>query len=283
MTITAAAEIARAAHHTLEPMHAVSYFAPEHGERYAELGIVGGMRGYFAARSAALGRVPAEVVVATFYNFSPAMIAKAIPSVWDVTSPSAVIDARFAATDATYRRVLGDDILRSDEMAEAAQLARTATEALSPIGRPLYAGHASVPWPDPAHLQLFHAVTLLREHRGDAHVAALLLAGLDAVETLVSYVPVGKGLPEGILRTTRGWSDVEWDAATGRLRDRGIIDEHGGLTTAGQEQRDAVEAQTDAAASAPYLHLGPERTERLRDLVRPWKKAMNASIVGGVQ
>ncbi|HWB67880.1 MAG TPA: hypothetical protein VG708_13735 [Mycobacteriales bacterium] len=283
MTISAGAEAARAAHHTLEPMHAVSYFASEHGLHYADLGITGGMRGYFASRSAALGRVPAEVVVATFYNFSPALIAKAIPSVWEVTSPEAVLEARLAATDATYRRVLGDDVLRSDEMAEAAELAKTATAALSPIGRPLYAGHAALPWPDAPHLRLFHAVTLLREHRGDGHIAALLLAGLDAVETLVSYVPVGKGLPEGVLRTTRGWSEPEWDAAVARLRDRGIIDDSGGLTPAGQQQRDTIEAQTDEAAAAAYLHLGPDGTKRLRDLVRPWKQAMNASIVDGLR
>jgi hypothetical protein len=282
MTSTAinGAELARKAHRTLEPLHVLTYFAAEPGERYASLGIKGGMRGYFASRSAALGRVPAEVVIATFFNFAPDSVRKAIPSVWDVTTPDAVLEARYAATSDAYRRVLGDEVLESLEMAEAAALAREATTVLHAEGRPLYAAHASLEWPEPAHLQLFHAQTLLREHRGDGHIAALVLARLDAVEALATHVQTGEGLPENVLRATRGWPDDAWDAATDRMRDRGLIDAQGALTPAGVELREQIEAQTDAADAAPYVHLGIERTERLRDLARPWSRAISQSMFG---
>jgi hypothetical protein len=166
-------------------------------------------------------------------------------------------------------------------MAEAAALAREATTACDIVGRPLYAAHASLPWPEPAHLQLFHAQTLLREHRGDAHVAALMLAGLDGIEALVGYVPLNQGLPEELLRATRGWGDEAWDAAAGRLRDRGLLAADGSLTEAGQQQRKAMEAQTDLAAASPYQHLGAERTERLRELARPWSRTITESMFGG--
>jgi hypothetical protein len=277
----AGAELARKAHRTLEPLHVVTYFASEPGERYAALGVKGGMRGYFASRAAALGRVPAEVVIATFFNFAPEGIRKAIPSAWDVTTPEAVLEARYAGTSDAYRRILGDEVLDSAEMAEAAALAREATTVLHNEGRPLYAAHASLDWPEPAHLQLFHAQTLLREHRGDGHIAALVLAGLDAVEALVTYVPTGQGLPESVLRATRGWSDDAWEAGQARARERGLLDAEGALTASGNEMRELIEAQTDAADATPYLHLGQARTERLRDLSRPWAKAINQSMFGG--
>jgi hypothetical protein len=274
------ADLARKAHKTLEPLHVLTYFAPEPGERYTALGIKGGMRGYFASRSAPLGRVPADVVVATFFNFSPVGIHKTIPSVWEVTTPEAVVEARYAGTSEAYRRVLGDDIVASAEMAEAAALAREATTVLRPEGRPLYAAYAALDWPEPAHLQLFHAQTLLRESRGDAHIAALVVAGLDAVEALVTHAQTGLGLPEAILRTTRGWPDEAWDAATERMRDRGLVGADGSLTEAGTELRARLEAQTNAADAAPYLHLGPERTDRLRGLARPWSKAITEAMFG---
>jgi hypothetical protein len=274
------AELARKAHKTLEPLHVLTYFAPEPGERYTALGIKGSMRGYFASRGAALGRVPAEVVIATFFNFSPVGIHKTFPSVWDVTTPEAVLEARYAGTSEAYRRVLGDDVLASAEMAEAAALAREATTVLRPEGRPLYAANAALDWPEPAHLQLFHAQTLLRESRGDAHIAALVLARLDAVEALVTHAQTGVGLPEAVLRTTRGWPDEEWDAAAERMRDRGLIDADGSLTAAGTALRAQLETQTDAADAAPYLHLGPDRTQRLRGLARPWSKAISQAMFG---
>src|SRR3954452_10759843 len=123
------AQLARAAHRYLEPLHTLVYFVPENGDRYAGLGIKGGMRGYFASRSAPMGQVPAEVVIATFYNFSPDLVRKAIPSMWETTTPAAMLAARLEVVDAALDRLLGAETLGSDDLAEAASLAREATTA----------------------------------------------------------------------------------------------------------------------------------------------------------
>jgi hypothetical protein len=282
MTAVTFATLARKTHRTLEPLHTCCYFAAEMGEAYAEAGAKGTMRAYFGVRSAPMGKVPLEVVVATFYNFAPHLVAEAIPSIWESTTPEALLAARYSGVDAAYRRILGDAVVASAEMAEAAELAREATTVLSGLGRPLFAGHAALPWPEPPHLQLFHAQTLLREHRGDGHVAALMLAGLDAVGALVTHVATGEGLVLPMIRATRGWTDEEWAAGEARVVARGLVQD-GALTAAGQALRDQIEAQTDDAAAAPYEHLGEARVERLRELVRPWSKAITADLFGGAR
>jgi hypothetical protein len=271
--------LARRAHKVLEPLHTPIYFAPEGGERYTALGIKGGMRGYFASRSAPLGIVPAELVVSTFYNFAPSQVAKAIPSVWDVTTPEKVIAARFEAADALMTRLLGDEA-RSDAVAEAAALARTAAESADIVGRPLFAGHAALPWPEAPHLQLWHAATLLREHRGDGHIAALVLAGLSGCEAAITYVASGHGMSEELQRSTRGYSEEEWAGVKNALRARGLLAADGSLTAAGAEQRANVEAQTDIAAAAPYEQLGADKTQRLIDLLEPISRAVTKQVFG---
>jgi hypothetical protein len=278
--VAAASELAKKAHRTLEPLHAITYFAPEPGEEYAAAGLKGGMRQYFAVRSAPMGKVPVEVVIATFFNFAPYLVAQAIPSAWDDVTPEAMIAARYVGADRVYQRVLGADLLASEEMAEAAALARDATSVLGVEGRALYAGYAALPWPDQPHLQLFHATTLLREHRGDAHIGALVLARLDPVEALVTHLSVGQGMLYDMVRATRGWNDEDWNAGLARCVERGLVNEDGSVTEAGQALRDRIEEQTNAVDAAPYLHLGAEQTERLRELTRPWSKALNATMFG---
>jgi hypothetical protein len=279
MTAVTFATLAQKAHRTLEPLHTCCYFAPEMADAYAAAGAKGTMRAYFGVRSAPMGIVPLDVVVATFYNFAPHLVAQAIPSIWESTTPEALLAARYEGVDVTYRRMLGDAVVESAEMTEAAALAREATTALSVLGRPLFAGHAALPWPEPAHLQLFHAQTLLREHRGDGHIAALTLAGLDAIGALVTHVATGEGLLLPVIRATRGWTDDEWNAGEARVIERGLVKD-GALTDAGRALRDQIEAQTDAAAAAPYEHLGEERVGRLRDLARPGSKTIAAELFG---
>src|SRR4051812_34572128 len=271
----------RAAHKVLEAIHTVVYFVPEAGERYEAAGVKGGMRGYFASRSAALGLVPPEVVIATFYNFSPSLVRKAIPSCWDASSPDAVLAARYDAADAALTRLLGADI-KSDEMTEAAELARAAAGAIETdiVGRPLYAGHAALPWPEPAHLQLWHAATLLREHRGDGHIAALVLAGLSGLEAAVSYSSLSVGMPEELLRGTRGYSEEEWAQTKVDLQRAGIFNADNQFTDSGRAQREQIEAQTDAAAAGPYVHLGEQRTNRLIELARPGGRWFTKKFLG---
>lgn len=259
----------------LEPVHAVSYFAPESRAACDELGTKGYWMSYFALRGAPLGEAPPELVAALFYNFHPGLVARALPAAWKVAAPERFLAIRLEAVDAALHRLLGADVLASAEVAEAAALAREAALAAPTAGRALAAANAALDWPDAPHLVLWHAQTILREQRGDGHVAALLTAGLDPAETLVAFA-VGTGLDATWLRERRGWSEQEWDAAAGRLADRGLLDAGGGLTPAGEELRRDVEARTDALADVPWAVLGDERAEQLTALVAPLVSAILA-------
>lgn len=254
------------------------YFAPEAREAYVDAGLKGFWMGYFASRSAAFGPVPAPVVTATFYNFAPRMVERAIPDAWRFSSPDRVLQARLRVADSALRRLLGDAI-DSPAIYRAAELVRRAIEGCDVAGRPLFAAHVSLPWPEPPHLALWHATTLLREHRGDGHVAALLLKGLDGCEALVSFTSSDTDWRQ-ILQPIRGWTDEEWEAARRRLEERGWMDGSGALTEAGRAMRDEVERQTDLLALSPFDRLGAEETEELYDVLLPLARKIIAE--GGV-
>jgi len=271
MSSSLAAGTAARVHRALDPLHSLTYFVPEADEEYAAIGLRPGRMHYFASRGAAMGRVGAGVITATFHNFHPGLVARFVPAVWEVVAPADVLAARLRVADRALRRLLGDDVVAGAEVAEAAELARTATQALSSPGRPLYAAHADLPWPDEPHLALWHAITLLREHRGDGHVAVLVGAELSGLDALVTHTATGWGFSEQAARATRGWSEAEWNGAIDGLRERGLLDADG-LTAAGVALRERVEAATDALAVDPWLALGPERTARLTELGRGFSR-----------
>ncbi|MET7619315.1 hypothetical protein [Streptomyces sp. NPDC005408] len=258
----------RHCHHALNPMHSTLYFSPDFAAEYARLGIEDERAAYFAARGAAMGAVGPGTVAATFYNFNHELIARHLPAVWDTASPEAVLDARLRIVDRTLRRLLGDEAIASKELAEAAELALRATEACTPHARPLYAAHAELPVPTEPHLAYWHAATLLREHRGDGHLAALLSAELDPLEAMVSHTATGKGAAPRWILSTRGWRRTDWEAAQERLRERGLLDAEGELTEGGAQLRAGLEDHTDRIDRAPYEHLGAEGVERLTELAR---------------
>ncbi|RPF30073.1 hypothetical protein EDD96_6630 [Streptomyces sp. Ag109_G2-6] len=252
----------------LEPLHAVLYYAPESFEEAAALGFETDERwpSYFAWRAAPLGAAGPDRVVSVFHSFSPEMVGRYVPAVWDVASPEAVLAARERAVDHAYRALLGDRV-DSPELAEAASLARRAAEAADVEGRPLAAANAALAWPDAPHLVLWQAATILREHRGDGHVAALLAAGLDPVEALVSFAAVGAA-PEETFQS-RQWSAPHWAAARERLVERGLLEPHGPATAtaAGHALRAQVERRTDELAAGPCEALGSESLTRLAALL----------------
>lgn len=252
--------------HLLEPLHAVLYYAPEAFEEAAALGYGTEERwpSYFPYRAAPLGAVGGRRVASAFYGFSPRMVEEHIGSAWRKASPERVLAARERAVDRAYRAILGDRAA-SPELAEAAALARRAAEAADTAGRQLGAANAALRWPDAPHLQLWHAATILREHRGDGHLAALLVAGLDPAESLVSFAATGAASVERF--ESRGWSPEEWAAARDRLTVRGLVDEDGIATEAGRELRRRVERHTDQLAATPWQALAPESVTRLTDLL----------------
>jgi hypothetical protein len=208
-------------HVATNALHSLIYFVPETEERLAGAGLKPGRMCYFAGRAAPMGAVSAGVVASAFYNFSPALVAHSIPRAWELARPEAIISARFAAADAALTRLLGPDIIASHDMITMAELTREAAAACRPEGRPLYAGHAGLDWPDAPHLVMWHALSLLREHRGDGHICALVAAGLSGPEALVTHTATGQAFVTGFARASRGWSEEEWEgtaAAAGRPR-----------------------------------------------------------------
>jgi len=270
--------VARKTWRTVEPFHGVIYFAPEAAERYAALGI-DDRAGYFASRSAAMGPVGADVVIATFFNFNPDLVRGAVPGVWQTATPDKVLAARLDAADAVLRRVLGDAVA-GGEMARAAELARVAAEAACEHleGRPLFAAHAGLDWPDQAHLVLWHAQTLLREYRGDGHVAALTASGLSGIEALVVHAATGE-VPAEALKATRAWTDEGWAAGVDSVRARGWLADGDELrlSEAGAAHRQGVEDTTDRLAVDAYRALGDDGCSELRGLTRPFSQAIVSS------
>lgn len=261
-----AARIAR----SLETLHAFGYFAPEVEEELTQLGLPKGRACYFASRSAPMGAVSPGTVAATFFVFNPSLVSHHLSGVWATASPEEITAARYRGISAGWQRLLPDT--SAEEIAEAAELARTAASACSVAGRPLSAGHADLPWPQEPHLVLFHALTVLREHRGDGHIAALLGEGLSGIEALVTHTATGRGFTIAAAKATRGWSDEEWGAAVADLVDRGVLTSEGGLTEAGDALRRRIEEATDQMGVQPWQALGAEGTRRLAELARPWVK-----------
>jgi hypothetical protein len=248
----------------VERYHGVCYDAPEPRETAAAAGLKGFWMNYFATRVAPLGPVPATVVEATFFYYSPVRIQRAIPDAWSLATPTDIIAARYEGMDCALRRVLGDEVARSSEIAEAAALARRAAEAIEPMGRVLYAGWASLTWPAEPHLQLWHAATLLREARSGAHLIALAAHDLDGCEAVVSQVGVDEAPRDWILDEAK-WSEADADAAVARLVDRGWLEPSGQATDVGREGRAAVEDLTDRLDSRHWRLLGGDDSHSLLD------------------
>lgn len=247
----------------LEPIHAVVYFAPEVHDSYGDAGLRGFWMGYFAGRSHPLGPVPAEVVTATFFNFAPAMVARAIPDAWHFSTPDRVAAARRAGIDAALQRLLGP-LAADDQMAETAEISAEAVADCDPAGRALYAAHAALDWPTGDHLVVWHAATMFREFRGDGHAVANLAHGIDGLGAHVLAVASGD-TTRAILQPNRGWTDPEWTERQHELAKRGLLRD-GTLTAQGQALRVDIEDLTDRLAAEPVQRLGPERAQRLIDL-----------------
>ena len=269
---------ARRTWRTPEMIHGFIYFAPEHTQAYAALGL-SARAGYFASRSAPMGAASAELVIATFFNFEPAYVRREMAGVWDNVTPAALLDARRDATGAALRRILGPEVAESSDVEDAAGLARRAAEAACAhlSGKPLFAGHASLPWPDDPLLVLWHAQTLLREFRGDIHIAAMTAEGIDGCEALVTHAATDD-MTRKLLQGSRVWSDDQWDAAVEALRTKGHLDSEGAFTDKGAESRQRIEDQTDAGALMAYVALGDDGCKRLRSLCRPMSQTIAAAV-----
>jgi len=267
-------ELARRFFDRFEPVHGVTYFAPEAREALDGLGYKGYWMGYFAARSAPLGTVAPEVVTAIFYNFAPERVAKALPAAWQIAGPEAALRARRDSAVAALRRYG----LQADEnVTTAAELAGKAARQAPLDGRPLFAANLALPWPDDPLAALWHAATLLREHRGDAHVATLGAAGVSGRESNVLQAAAG-GMPRDNIARTRDYDEEAWRRHEQRLADRGLLNDDGSVTAAGRELKDHIESTTDALSLSALDALSDDEVETLFQALTPITRAV---VAGG--
>lgn len=251
-------------------VHGFVYFAPEAAEEYDALGLPA-THHYFASRAAALGAVSAEVVVATFYNFNPILVHPAIPDAWSIAEPSTIQSARMRAAGRVLRRV-EPDITEAD-LAEATKIAGAMMDGVGDAGRPLAAGNRATPEPDDPWERLWQRITVLREWRGDAHVAVLVAAPADPIEALALHAATDK-VPRAALVTTRAWPEEQWSAGVTRLVTRGLLNDDESFTDAGEAFRAEIERRTDVASLPLVDAVGAEQTQRLIELLKPVRKAL---------
>ena len=273
-TVRRQPELARRFFDRFEPVHAVTYFAPEARAALDGLGYRGFWMGYFAARSAPLGMVPREVVTAIFYNFAPERVAKALPAAWEIAGPEAALHARQDSAVAALRRY---GISADESLSVAAELAGRAARQAPLDARPLFAANLTLPWPEDPPAALWHAATLLREQRGDGHVAVLAAAGVSGRESNVLHA-AASGIPRDYIARARDYDDAAWRHHEQRLAERGLLNDDGSLTAAGREMNDSIESATDSLALSALDALSDDEVETLFQALTPITRAV---IAGG--
>lgn len=253
----------------LEPICLVTFFADECNDELAALGHRTYWDGYFASRAAPLGRVPAEVVDAAFYNFADGEVARHIPSAWETIPPEASVAARARGSAASLRRILGDELAGSPGVVRAADLTAKAATSAPTAGRMMYAGMRTLPMPSDPVARLWHSATMLREHRGDGHIAALVGARIGGAEAhILSALDMGIHPPESFGRVHH-LPKKRLAAIMDGLRERGLVDAEGRFTDAGRELKQRIETLTDELAAAPYEALSAAEFDELIAALEP--------------
>jgi hypothetical protein len=272
--------LARRLFELTEPIAVVTYLEPEATEAVMALGPLNGWDAYFAGRAAPLGRdVPPTVVHALFYNFADGEVARHLPSVWAEVTPEAAIAARQEGSVASLRRLLGPMLAEPDVdtgIVRAADLLTRAGTSAATEGRALFAAVRTLPVPDAPLARLWHGANLLREHRGDGHVAALVAHGIGGTEAHVLHA-LSEGMrPEAFGRIGH-LPRPQLAAVIEGLRARGLVGDDGRLTPAGRQAKADVEALTDRLAAPAYDALSGEEVDELVAILEPLVAVLEAS------
>jgi hypothetical protein len=267
--------VARHLHQLVEPIHLVTYFSEEPTAALMTLGLRNYWDGYFAGRAAPLGRVPAEVVHAVFYNFADGEVARHIPRVWNTTAPENALAARERGSVAALNRILGD-LVHSPGLARAAEAASKAATGAPTEGRALFAALRALPVPEGPVARLWHAATLLREHRGDGHIAALVTEGIGGTEAHVLHA-LSQDMPAEKFGRVHHLPAEQLAGVVDGMRDRGLIDASGWLSAAGRETKERIESLTDDLAAPAYERLEPSELEQLVEDLKPISAALEAA------
>jgi hypothetical protein len=267
--------MARRLFELVEPIGVIPYSAHEPNEAMFALGFTNYWDTYFAGRAAPLGPVAAEVVDALFYNFAPGEVARHIPKVWRTTTPEAAIAARQTGCVKALRRILGERV-NDPAFTRAADLLTKAASSAPVEGRPMYAALRALPVPDDVVARVFHAADLLREHRGDGHIAALMVERVGGLEAHV-LLALDMDIPAEKFGRIHHLPATQLAAVIDGMRDRGLIGEDGWLSEVGRAVKHRVEAFTDDLAARPYESLEPEELAELMATLEPLATLLLAS------
>ena len=272
------AATARSMWRRMESIHAVTYFSPESVGALADAGYRGFWMGYFAGRAAPLGATGPEVVAALFYNFAPRRVAKALPDAWGFAAPEVALERRLTGSVAALTRAFGarGDLDLSADVDVAAGLAGRVARSASPDGRALFAANAALAWPDDPLAALWHATTLLREQRGDGHVATLVANGITGRQANVFQAAAGNTSRE-VMFVARDYDDDEWAATVARLGERGLMTGENELTDEGAALHTEIERRTDELALVAFDCLDDDELESLDAALRPLAAAVVAT------
>ena len=266
--------MARRMFELVEPIVVIAYSADEPNEAMFALGFTNYWDTYFAGRAAPLGLASADVVDSLFYNFAPGEVARHIPKVWETTTPEAAIAARLAGCTQALRTILADHV-DSPAFARATELLLRAATSAPTEGRPMYAALLALSVPDDVVTRMFHAAALLREHRGDGHIVALMVEGIGGLEAHVLYA-LGMDMPAEKFGRIHHLPAAQIAAVVDGLRDRGLVGEDGRFTDQGRAVKQRVEDLTDDLAAKPYAILEPTELNELMTLLEPLAKLLLA-------
>ncbi len=267
--------IARRMFELVEPIGVIPYSAVEPNEAMFALGFTNYWDTYVAGRAAPLGLVPAEVVDALFYNFAPGEVARHIPKVWRTTTPEAAIAAREMGCVNALRRILGDRV-DSPAFARAAELLMKAAISAPVEGRPMYAALRTISITDDVVARLFHAASMLREHRGDGHIAALMVQGVGGLAAHV-LVALDMNMPAEKFGRIHRLPAAQLATVIDGMRDRGLIGEEGVLSEQGRAVKQRVESLTDDLAAKSYESLESGELDELIEALEPLAKLLVAA------
>ncbi|WP_433800022.1 SCO6745 family protein [Actinomycetospora sp. CA-084318] len=217
--------------------------------------------GYFAGRAAPLGLTPPEVVHAVFYNFAEGEVARHVPWVWDHITPQEAIAVRERACAATLRERLGD-LADAPGTSRTADLATRAALSAPSEGRPLFAGLRALAVPADPVARVWHAATLLREHRGDGHNGVLVAHGIGGTEAHV-LTALASGVRAEEFSRLQHLPPTRLEATVEGLRARGLVDVDGGFPAAGRDLRARIEHLTEVAAATAYEVLDDAELDEL--------------------
>jgi hypothetical protein len=268
--------LARRMFDLVEPIGVIPYSADEPNATMFALGFTNYWDTYFAGRAAPLGSsVPADVVHALFYNFAPGEVARHIPKVWSTTTPQAAIEARQEGCVNALRRILGE-LIDTPGFTRAVELLTKAATSAPLEGRPMYAALRALPVPKEPVARLFHAASLLREHRGDGHICALMAEGIGGLEAHV-LLALDMGIPAPTFGRIHHLPSALLTDLIDTMKDRGLVEDEATFTPVGRQVKDRVEALTDQLAAAPYEVLAPEELDELIATLEPLAQRLVAA------